>query len=48
MKLVVQTKGEMLKLVSETADGFWATTGALPSLGGGEAVGFHTFSLLKD
>jgi hypothetical protein len=35
-------------LVPETADGFRATIGVLRSLGEGEAVSFHTFSLPED
>jgi hypothetical protein len=35
-------------LVPETADGFRATIGALPSLGEGEGVSFHTFPLAED
>jgi hypothetical protein len=49
-KLLVQMKGEILMLVTETADGFRATIGALPSLrgGGGKGVSVHTFSLPED
>jgi hypothetical protein len=42
-KLVAQIKGEILMLVPETADGFWATIGALRSLYVSEGVSFHTF-----
>jgi hypothetical protein len=38
-------KGEYLMMVPETADGFRATISALWSLGKGEGVSFHTFSL---
>jgi hypothetical protein len=47
-KLVVQMKGEILMLVPETADGFWATIGALRSLDVSEGVSFHAFSLPED
>jgi hypothetical protein len=47
-ELVAQMKGEYVMLVLETADGFRATIGALRSLGEGEGVSFHTFSLPKD
>jgi hypothetical protein len=47
-KLVAQIKGEYLMLVPETTDGFRATIGALRSLGEGEGVSFHTFSLPQD
>jgi hypothetical protein len=41
-------KGEYLMLVPENADGFRATIGALWSLGEGDGVSFHTFSLPED
>jgi hypothetical protein len=41
-------KGDYLMLAPETADGFPATTSALRSLGEGEGVSFHTFSLPED
>jgi hypothetical protein len=47
-KLVAQMKGEYLMLVPETADGFRATISVLRSLGEGEGVRFHTFSLPED
>jgi hypothetical protein len=47
-KFVAQMKGEYFMLVPETADGFWATIGALRSLGEGEGVSFHTFSVPED
>jgi hypothetical protein len=47
-KLVAQMKGEYLMLVPETADGFRATISALRSLGEGDGVSFHTFSLPED
>jgi hypothetical protein len=47
-KLVAQMKGEYLMLVPETADGFRATIGAMRSLGEGDGVSFHTFSLPED
>jgi hypothetical protein len=43
--LVDQMKGEILMLVSETANGLRATIGALRSLDESEGVSFHTFSL---
>jgi hypothetical protein len=47
-KLVAQIKGEILMLMSETADGFWAAIGALRPLNVSEGVSFHTFSLPED
>jgi hypothetical protein len=47
-KLVAQMKGEYLMLVPETADGFRTTIDALRSIGEGEGVTFHTFSLQED
>jgi hypothetical protein len=47
-KLLAQMKGEILMRVSETADGFRATIGALRSLREGKGVSFHTFSLPED
>jgi hypothetical protein len=47
-KIVAQMNEEYLMLVPETADGFRATIGALRSLGDGEGVSFHTFSLPED
>jgi hypothetical protein len=47
-KLVAQMKGEYLMLVTETAYCFRAINGALQSIGEGEVVSFHTFSLLED
>jgi hypothetical protein len=44
-KLLAQTKGEILMLVLETADGFRTTIGALRSRGVGKDVSFHTFPL---
>jgi hypothetical protein len=41
-------KGEILMLVPETDDGFWATIGALRSLDMCEGVSFHTFSFPED
>jgi hypothetical protein len=45
---VAQMKGEYLILLPENADGFRATISALRSLGEGEGVTFHTFSLPED
>jgi hypothetical protein len=47
-RIVAQMKGEYLMLVPETADGFRVTIGALKSLGEGEGMSFHTFSLPED
>jgi hypothetical protein len=47
VKLAAQMKGEFLMLVPERADRFRATISALRSLGEGEGVSFHTFSLLE-
>jgi hypothetical protein len=41
-------KVEILMLVSDTADGFRATIGALRSLDANEGVSFYTLSLLED
>jgi hypothetical protein len=41
-------KGEHLMLVPELPDGFRATISALRSIGEGERVRFHTFSLPED
>jgi hypothetical protein len=41
-------KGQILILVSETADGFRETIGALRSLDESKGVSFHTFSLPDD
>jgi hypothetical protein len=46
--LVTQIKREILMLVSETADDFRTTIGALRSLDESEGVSFHTFSLPGD
>jgi hypothetical protein len=43
--LVDQMKGEILMLVSETANDFRATIGSLLSLDESEGVRFQTFSL---
>jgi hypothetical protein len=45
---MVQKESEILMLVSETADGFRATIGALRSLDVSEGVSFHNYSLPKD
>jgi hypothetical protein len=47
-KLQAPMKGETLMLVTETADGFRATIGALLSLGQDYGLSFHTFSLTED
>jgi hypothetical protein len=47
-RLVAQMKEEILMLVTETADCFRATIGALRSLDEIEGVSFHTFSLPED
>jgi hypothetical protein len=47
-KHTAQIKGEYTMLVPETADGFRATMSELRSLGEGEGVSFHTFSLAED
>jgi hypothetical protein len=41
-------KSDYLMLAPETAGGFPATISALRSLGEGEGVSFHTFSLPED
>jgi hypothetical protein len=41
-------KGEMLMLVTVTADGFWSTIGALLSLDVCEGASFHTFTLSEE
>jgi hypothetical protein len=46
--LAAQMKNEYVMLVPETADGFRTTVSALRSLGEGEGVSFHTFSLPED
>jgi hypothetical protein len=47
-RIVAQMKGEYLRLVTETADGFRATIGALRSLSERKGVSFHSFSLPED
>jgi hypothetical protein len=47
-KLAAQMKGGYLMLVPEKADAFRATISTLRSLGDGQAVSFHTFSLPED
>jgi hypothetical protein len=45
---MAEMKGQYLMLVPETADGIRATISALWSLGEGDGVSFHTFSLPED
>jgi hypothetical protein len=47
-KLLAQMTGEILMLVSETAEGLRAIIGALRSLGQGKGVSFHTSSLPEE
>jgi metal-responsive CopG/Arc/MetJ family transcriptional regulator len=47
-KLKAHIKGEILMVVPETADGVWATIGALQYLEEGEGVSFPTFYLPED
>jgi hypothetical protein len=47
-KLLAQMRGETLKLVPDTADGFRATIGTLRSFGEDKGVSFQTFSFPED
>jgi hypothetical protein len=47
-KFMVEMKGKIQMLVSETANGIWAIIGDLRSLDVSEGVRFHIFSIPED
>jgi len=46
--LTAQMKGEKLMVVPSTAEWFWDSVSALPSLDVNDGVSFHTFTLPED